>query len=74
MADVLGQQRSSLSMARVEQIVPVTLGERSYDIVLHPGLLATLGERLSALTTSPKIGVVTDSHVARRYLQAALSS
>jgi len=74
MADVLGQQRSSLSMARVEQIIPVTLGERSYDIVLHPGLLATLGERLSALTTSPKIGVVTDSHVARRYLQAALRS
>ncbi len=57
-----------------EQIVPVTLEERSYDIVLHPGLLATVGERLSALTTSPKIGVVTDRHVASRYLQGTLRS
>lgn len=57
-----------------EQIVPVTLGERSYDIVLHPGLLAKVGDKLSALTTSPKIGVVTDRHVASRYLQGTLRS
>ncbi|HMF84943.1 MAG TPA: 3-dehydroquinate synthase, partial [Nitrospiraceae bacterium] len=57
-----------------EQIVPVTLGERSYDIVLHPGLLATVGDRLRVLTTSPKIGVVTDRHVASLYLQAILRS
>ena len=57
-----------------EQIVPVTLAERSYDIVLLPGILATVGDRLSALTTSPKIGVVTDRHVARRYLQETLRS
>ena len=57
-----------------EQIVPVTLEERSYDIVLYPGLLATVGERIRALTTSPKIGVVTDRHVARRYLQVVLRS
>ena len=72
---ILGQEGSSLSMAGVaEQIIPVTLGERSYDIVLHPGLLATVGDRLSALTTSPKIGVVTDRHVASRYLQGTLRS
>ena len=64
-----------LSKAGVaEQIVPVTLGERSYDIVLHPGLLATVGDRLSAFTTSPKIGVVTDRHVASRYLHGTLRS
>ncbi len=57
-----------------EQIVPVTLGERSYDIALQPGLLATVGARLSAIATTPKIGVVTDRHVARRYLQATLRS
>ncbi|MEP6933689.1 MAG: 3-dehydroquinate synthase [Nitrospirota bacterium] len=57
-----------------EQIVPVTLGERSYDIVLLPGLLATVGDRLSAMTTSPKIGVVTDRHVASHYLQRTLRS
>ena len=64
-----------LSKAGVaEQIVPVTLGERSYDIVLHPGLLATVGDRLSAFTTSPKIGVVTDRNVASRYLHGTLRS
>jgi 3-dehydroquinate synthase len=57
-----------------EQIVPVVLGSRSYDIVLHPGLLSTVGDRLSALTASPKIGVVTDRHVAHRYLQGTLRS
>jgi 3-dehydroquinate synthase len=57
-----------------EQIVPVTLGERSYNIVLHPGLLATVGDRLRGLTTSPKVGVVTDRHVASHYLQGALRS
>ena len=57
-----------------EQIVPVILGERSYDIVLLPGLLATVGDRLSAMTTSPKIGVVTDRHVASHYLQRTLRS
>jgi 3-dehydroquinate synthase len=57
-----------------EQIVPVTLGERSYDIVLHPGLLAAVGDRLRALTSSSKIGVVTDRHVASRYLQGVVRS
>ncbi|HEY6640181.1 MAG TPA: 3-dehydroquinate synthase, partial [Nitrospiraceae bacterium] len=69
------QERPSLSKAGVaEQIVPVTLRERSYDIVLHPGLLAAVGDRLRAFTTSPKIGVVTDRHVASRYLHGTIRS
>ena len=60
--------------AVAEQIVPVTLGERSYDIVLRPGLLAIVGDRLRAITAASKIGVVTDRHVASRYLQGALRS
>ena len=64
-----------MSVAGVaEQIVRVALGERSYDIVLHPGLLATVGDRLSAFTTSLKVGVVTDRHVASRYLHGVLRS
>lgn len=58
----------------VEQIVPVVLGERSYDIVLQPGLLATVGDRIRGFTASPKIGVVTDRHVASHYLQGTLRS
>src|SRR5580765_4605855 len=57
-----------------EQIIPVTLLERSYGIVLHPGLLGTVGDRLSTFTTSPKVGVVTDSHVASYYLHGILRS
>ena len=64
-----------MSVAGVaEQIVRVALGERSYGIVLHPGLLATVGDRLSAFTTSLKVGVVTDRHVASRYLHGVLRS
>jgi 3-dehydroquinate synthase len=71
----LNLERPLFSKAGVaEQIVPVALGGRSYDIVLNPGLLTTVGDRLSRLTTSPKIGVVTDRHVASRYLQGTLRS
>jgi 3-dehydroquinate synthase len=70
-----GQESSALRKAGVaEQVVPVRLGGRSYDIVLHPGLLATVGDRLGTLTSSPKIGIVTDRHVAHRYLQGTLRS
>ena len=70
-----GQERPSLRMAAMaEQVVPVTLGERSYDIVLRPGLLATVSDRLSAFTTSSKVGVVTDRHVASYYLHGILRS
>ncbi len=58
----------------VEQVVPVRLEGRSYDIVLRPGSLATVGDWLGALTSSPKIGIVTDRHVADRYLQGTLRS
>jgi len=57
-----------------EQTIPVILGDRSYHLTFHPGLLATVGERLHRLTTSQKIGVVTDRHVGRHYLRPALRS
>jgi 3-dehydroquinate synthase len=57
-----------------EQVVPVRLEGRSYDIVLRPGSLATVGDWLGAMTSSPKIGIVTDRHVADRYLQGTLRS
>src|SRR6476661_6691369 len=70
-----GQERPSLTITGVaEQIVPVILGERSYDIVLQPGLLATVGDRLRSLANTSKVGVVTDRHVASRYLQGTLRS
>lgn len=68
------KKNGRVGMAVAEQIIPVALGERSYDIVLCSGLLASVGDRLRALTTSPKVGVVTDRHVASHYLQTTLRS
>jgi 3-dehydroquinate synthase len=68
------KKNGRVGMAVEEQIIPVALGEWSYDIVLCSGLLASVGDRLRALTTSSKVGVVTDRHVASHYLQATLRS
>jgi 3-dehydroquinate synthase len=56
------------------QRVPVALGERSYEIVLEPGSSRTLGDRLKPVFGNAKIGIVTDRHVARHYLKAAVDS
>ncbi len=56
----------------VEQVLPVALGERSYDIILQPGLLDRIGVRLAQLVVPGKLAVVTDTHVARRYLKPAI--
>jgi 3-dehydroquinate synthase len=49
-------------------IVPVSLNERSYKILIQAGLLAKLGGRLDELGVRGKAGIVTDRHVARHYL------
>ena len=54
-------------MAIVESSVKVSLTERSYDIVVGAGLLESLGRRLQALGFGGKVGVVTDSTVAKLY-------
>jgi 3-dehydroquinate synthase len=50
--------------------VEVSLGARSYDIVIGRGLLASLGTRVAALRPGAKIIIVTDENVARHYLAA----
>lgn len=57
-----------------DQTISVALGDRSYDIVIHSGLLAAVGDRLVNLTQSRKVGVVTDRHVARHHLPETLRS
>ena len=52
-------------------VVEVALGERSYDIVIGRGLLASLGPRIAALRPGAKAAVVTDETVARLHLAAA---
>jgi len=50
--------------------VTVSLGDRSYDIVIGGGQLGSLGRRICALRPGAKAAIVTDETVARHYLAA----
>jgi len=52
-------------------VVPVSLGARSYDIVIGRGVLGSLGTSIAALRPGAKTFVVTDANVARHTLAAA---
>lgn len=52
--------------------VSVSLGERSYKILIQAGLLSRLEGRLSELAVKGKVGVVTDRNVASHYLSGML--
>jgi 3-dehydroquinate synthase len=56
------------------QRIPVSLGERSYEIILEPASSRTLGDRLKRLLDTEKVGIVTDRHVARHYLKPTVES
>jgi 3-dehydroquinate synthase len=52
-------------------IVEVKLGARSYDIVIGPGVIDSLGARIAALQPGAKTFIVTDENVARHVLASA---
>jgi 3-dehydroquinate synthase len=51
--------------------VGVALGDRSYEIVIGRGLIASLGRKIVALRPGAKAAIVTDATVARHHLAAA---
>ena len=55
-------------------IVPVNLGTRSYSIVVEPGALATVGERLRALGVGRRAALVTDAGILRLHGAAVAAS
>jgi len=55
-------------------IVPVSLGPRSYDIVIGRGVVSTLGTRIAALRPGTKAFIVTDDNVAHHTMPAAEAS
>src|SRR3954447_15351018 len=57
-----------------ETVVKVSLAERSYDIVIGSGALASLGERIAALRPGVRTAVVTDRTVAKHWLEPTESS
>ncbi|WP_332119697.1 3-dehydroquinate synthase [Azorhizobium caulinodans] len=48
--------------------VRVELGQRAYDILIGPGLLAQSGTRIAALRPGARVAIVTDRNVAERHL------
>lgn len=54
--------------------VPVSLGERSYDIRIKSGVLGDIGRWLSSLGIKGKVGVVTNPVVGRLYASGVLRS
>ncbi|MEZ5785940.1 MAG: 3-dehydroquinate synthase [Xanthobacteraceae bacterium] len=55
-------------------VVDVALGDRAYDIVIGRGIIASLGERITALKPGAKAAIVTDSNVAKLHLDAAAAA
>ena len=48
--------------------VHVDLGERSYDVLIGPGLLAQSGALVAPLLSRPRVAIVTDENVGRLHL------
>lgn len=62
------------TLAPARTIVPVDLGERSYDIVIGSGVLSEAGTRVAALAPRAGVAIVTDTHVAAHHLPALQAS
>lgn len=57
-----------------ERKVRVNLGDRSYDILIGPGLIAAAGGEIASRLKGRKIAVITDENVAPRYLEPLMAS
>ena len=57
-----------------ERLVRVPLGDRSYDILIGPGLIARAGREIAARVKGRRAAIITDANVAPRYLEALTAS
>jgi 3-dehydroquinate synthase len=56
------------------ETVSVALADRSYEILIGPGLLANAGAHLARVTPDVRAAVVTDMNVAGHYLDTVIAS
>jgi 3-dehydroquinate synthase len=54
----------------MREIVHVSLGERAYDVMIGPGLLAEAGTFVAPLLARPRVAIVTETRVAALHLAA----
>jgi len=62
--------QDALAAATAPRRLPVGLGDRGYDVLVGPGLLARAGGLAAALLPSRKVVVITDSAVGPLHLAA----
>ncbi|UDF27974.1 UNVERIFIED_ORG: 3-dehydroquinate synthase [Roseateles sp. XES5] len=60
--------------ANARRTVRVDLGDRSYDILIGPGLIAAAGREIASRLKGRKIAVITDAHVAPLYLDGFMTA
>ncbi|RFB87756.1 3-dehydroquinate synthase [Rhizobium leguminosarum bv. trifolii] len=65
---------NAIASAAAVQTVHVPLGERAYDILIGPGLIARAGAEIASRLKGRKAAVVTDENVAPLYLKAFVAS
>ncbi|OWV87901.1 3-dehydroquinate synthase [Rhizobium sp. N122] len=65
---------NAIASAAAVQTVHVPLGERAYDILIGPGLIARAGAEIASRLKGRKAAVVTDENVAPLYLKALVAS
>jgi 3-dehydroquinate synthase len=58
----------SRGLSREPEVVPVALGDRSYDVLIGPGLLHRTTDLIEARLGGVRCAIVTDSNVAARHL------
>ena len=61
-------------MAASQAVVPVNADGKRYDITIGPGVLSNLGAVIRSLTSSPRVGLLTDSQVGPLYGGAVADS
>jgi 3-dehydroquinate synthase len=60
-------------MRDAKTTVRVSLGERSYDVVIGPGLIARSGDLIATRFPSARCAVVTDTNLTARHLPALVA-
>ncbi len=65
---------NAITPASAVRKVHVPLGERAYDILIGPGLIASAGGEIGSRLKGRKAAIITDEHVAPLYLDALKAS
>ena len=67
-------QSKQMTDSIAEKIVQVGLGERSYPIFIHEGMIKLVGKDLKERKVAKRYGVISDDHVASLYAEQLMTS